>query len=329
MNAYEKCAMVIMTLEDEAAAAVLRHFEQHEVEKVSAAMVAMTRFTRLQLMMVLTEFQHDVADFSDLPVNSREHVLKILSLTMGAEKADNLMEDLRDNTLSGHQGIETLNEMDAQDVSALIGDEHPQIIATILVHLQRRQSADILACLEESLRHDVMLRIAKFGGVQPVALQTLTESLNRLLEGQYIKRSKMGGIRPVAEILNLLSTPQETSAINAVHEFDQTLARKIIDEMFSFDNLANMDDRSVQRILQEIDSESLILALKGAEQPVRDKCFRNMSRRQAEILSDELQSHAPVRLSVVDTEQKKIIQIMRTLEESGEISLVEGDDIYV
>lgn len=139
------------------------------------------------------------------------------------------------------------------------------------MHLKRAQAADILALFDERLRHDVMLRIATFGGVQPAALAELTEVLNGLLDGQNLKRSKMGGVRTAAEIINLMKTQQEEAVITAVREFDGELAQKIIDEMFLFENLVDVDDRSIQRLLQEVDSESLLIALKGAEQ----HCARN------------------------------------------------------
>jgi flagellar motor switch protein FliG len=174
-----------------------------------------------------------------------------------------------------------------------------------------------------------MLRIATFGGVQPAALQELTEVLNGLLHGQNLKRSKMGGVRPAAEILNLMKSQQEEAAIEAVREFDQELAQKIIDEMFLFENLVEVDDRSIQRLLQEVESESLLVALKGAEQPLREKFLRNMSQRAADILRDDLSNRGPVRLSQVENEQKAILLIVRRLAETGEMVIGTSEDTYV
>ncbi|ECY4331510.1 TPA: flagellar motor switch protein FliG, partial [Salmonella enterica subsp. enterica serovar Infantis] len=191
------------------------------------------------------------------------------------------------------------------------------------------QAADILALFDERLRHDVMLRIATFGGVQPAALAELTEVLNGLLDGQNLKRSKMGGVRTAAEIINLMKTQQEEAVITAVREFDGELAQKIIDEMFLFENLVDVDDRSIQRLLQEVDSESLLIALKGAEPPLREKFLRNMSQRAADILRDDLANRGPVRLSQVENEQKAILLIVRRLAETGEMVIGSGEDTYV
>ena len=328
MNAYEKSAIVMITLGDERAAEVLKNLNAHEVTQISSAMVSMSGYTYEQLAQVMTEFQRDVGEYAALSINTNEYLRNVLVRALGEERAASLLEDLLD-TQSGNDGIETLNYMEPQSVCDLIRDEHPQIIATILVHLKRSQAADVLAKFDERIRNDIMLRIATFGGVQPAALQELTEVLNNLLHGQNLKRSKMGGVRPAAEILNLMKSQQEDAAIAAVREFDQELAQKIIDEMFLFENLVEMEDRSIQRILQDIDSESLIVALKGADQTLRDKFFRNMSRRQSEIMIEDLNTRGPVRMSQVETEQKNILLVVRRLAESGEIVIGGGEDVYV
>ncbi|HDF2344204.1 TPA: flagellar motor switch protein FliG [Morganella morganii] len=328
MNAYEKSAIVMITLGDERAAAVFKHLNTHEVTEISSAMAKMSSYTYEQLSQVMSEFHRDAGEYATLNINTNEYLRNVLVRALGEERAASLLEDLLD-TQSSNDGIETLNDMEPQSVCDLIRDEHPQIIATILVHLKRSQAADVLARFDEKTRNDIMLRIATFGGVQPAALQELTEVLNNLLHGQNLKRSKMGGVRPAAEILNLMKSQQEDAAIAAVREFDQELAQKIIDEMFLFENLVEMEDRSIQRILQDIDQESLIIALKGSDQQLRDKFFRNMSRRQSEIMIDDLNTRGPVRMSQVETEQKNILNVVRRLAESGEIVIGGGEDVYV
>lgn len=328
MNAYEKSAIVMITLGDERAAEVFKHLNAHEVTQISSAMVSMGSYTHEDLAQVMSEFQRDAGEYAALSIDTNEYLRNVLVRALGEERAHSLLEDLLE-TQSGNDGIETLNFMEPQAVCDLIREEHPQIIATILVHLKRNQAADVLAKFDERVRNDIMLRIATFGGVQPVALQELTEVLNNLLHGQNLKRSKMGGVRPAAEILNLMKSQQEDAVIAAVREFDQELAQKIIDEMFLFENLVEMEDRSIQRILQDIDSESLIVALKGSDQALRDKFFRNMSRRQSEIMIEDLNSRGPVRMSQVETEQKNILMLVRRLAESGEIIIGGGEDVYV
>ena len=328
MNAAEKSALVMLTLGDVLAAEVFKHLNAHEVKTISSSMVNMAGFTHDQMASVLRDFKNDSSEYAALSLNTNEYLRSVLVKALGEERASTLLEDLLD-THQGGNGIETLNFMDPLAVFDLIREEHPQIIATILVHLKRNQAADVLSKFDDRERNDIMLRIATFGGVQPAALQELTEVLNGLLHGQNLKRSKMGGVRPAAEILNLMKSQQEEAAIEAVRDFDSELAQKIIDEMFLFENLVDVEDRSIQRLLQEVESETLIIALKGADEALRAKFFRNMSRRQSDLMTEDLASRGPVRLSQVEAEQKTILNIVRRLAETGEIIIGGSDDAYV
>jgi len=318
LSGTDKSVILLMTIGEDRAAEVFKHLSQREVQILSAAMANVRQISNKQLTEVLAEFEQEAEQFAALNVNANEYLRSVLVKALGEERAASLLEDILE-TRDTASGIETLNFMEPQSAADLIRDEHPQIIATILVHLKRGQAADILALFEERLRHDVMLRIATFGGVQPAALAELTEVLNNLLDGQNLKRSKMGGVRTAAEIINLMKTQQEEAVITAVREFDGEL----------FENLVEVDDRSIQRLLQEVDSESLLIALKGAEQPLREKFLRNMSQRAADILRDDLANRGPVRLSQVENEQKAILLIVRRLAETGEMVIGSGDDTYV
>ena len=317
LTGTDKSVILLMTIGEDRAAEVFKHLSQREVQTLSAAMANVTQISNKQLTDVLAEFEQEAEQFAALNINANDYLRSVLVKALGEERAASLLEDILE-TRDTASGIETLNFMEPQSAADLIRDEHPQIIAT-----------DILALFDERLRHDVMLRIATFGGVQPAALAELTEVLNGLLDGQNLKRSKMGGVRTAAEIINLMKTQQEEAVITAVREFDGELAQKIIDEMFLFENLVDVDDRSIQRLLQEVDSESLLIALKGAEQPLREKFLRNMSQRAADILRDDLANRGPVRLSQVENEQKAILLIVRRLAETGEMVIGSGEDTYV
>lgn len=328
LNGTEKSAILMMTIGEDRAAEVFKHLNTREVQHLSAAMSSMRQVSHKQLTDVLREFETDAEQFAALSLNSNDYLRSVLIKALGEERASTLLEDILE-TRETTTGMDTLNFMEPQAAADLIRDEHPQIIATILVHLKRGQAADIVAQFDERLRHDVMLRIATFGGVQPAALAELTEVLNGLLDGQNLKRAKMGGVRTAAEIINLMKTQQEEAVIDAVREFDGELAQKIIDEMFLFENLVDVDDRSIQRLLQEVESESLLVALKGSEQPLREKFLRNMSQRAADILRDDLANRGPMRMSAVESEQKAILLIVRRLAESGEMMIGGGEEQYV
>ncbi|WP_455813150.1 flagellar motor switch protein FliG [Pseudomonas graminis] len=328
LTGTEKSAILMMTIGEDRAAEVFKHLDSREVQHLSSAISNMRQVSHKQLTDVLREFEIDAEQFAALSLNSNDYLRSVLIKALGEEKASTLLEDILE-TRETTSGMDTLNFMEPQAAADLIRDEHPQIIATILVHLKRGQAADILAQFDERLRHDVMLRIATFGGVQPAALAELTEVLNGLLDGQNLKRAKMGGVRTAAEIINLMKTQQEEAVIEAVREFDGELAQKIIDEMFLFENLVEVDDRSIQRLLQEVESESLLVALKGSEQPLREKFLRNMSQRAADILRDDLANRGPMRMSAVETEQKAILLIVRRLAETGEMVIGGGEETYV
>jgi len=225
-----------------------------------------------------------------------------------------------------------LKWMDAGAVAELIKNEHPQIIATILVHLDRDQASEILASFVERLRNDVILRIATLEGIQPTALKDLNDVLTRLLTGSTnsIKKAAMGGTRVAAEILNFMPTALETTVIATVRDFDPEIAQKIQDEMFTFDNLSDLDDRAIQLLLREVQSESLIVALKGTNEDLRERIFKNMSTRAAEMLREDLESKGPVRVSEVEAEQKEILKIVRRLADEGQIALGgKGEEAFV
>lgn len=328
LSGTEKSAVMLMTLGEDQAAEVFKHLNPKEVQQLSMAVSNMRQISNNELAEVLTEFEESAIQFAALNINTNDYLRSVLIKALGEERAASLLEDIFDKQEST-SGIESLNYMEPQTVADIIRDEHPQIIATILVHLKRNLAADVLELFEERQRNDIMLRIATFGGVQPAALAELTEVLNNLLDGQNLKRSKMGGIRTAAEIINLMKNQQEESVIDAMRDYDGELAQRIIDEMFLFENLIEVDNRSIQRILQEISNDSLVIALKGSNQALRDHFLNNMAVRAAEIVRDDLESHSPVRMSQVENEQKAILIVVRRLVEKGEIAIGGGDDAYV
>ena len=262
-----------------------------------------------------------------LNLNSGEHIRSVLTKALGGERATGLIEDILETT-GENSGIDALNLMEA----SIVGADSRRASADHHHHPgspDRHQAADIVELFEEKLRNDVVLRIATFSGVQPAALQELTEVLTSMLDGQNLKRSKMGGVRTAAEILNLMNSAQEEVAIETVRSHSEDLAKKIIDEMFLFENLLDLDNRAIQMVLQEVETNSLVVALKGAQDALVDKFLRNMSQRAADLVREDMEARGPIRISQVETEQKAILQIVRRLADSGEIVLAGGDDEYV
>ncbi|MDX5434536.1 MAG: flagellar motor switch protein FliG [Halomonas sp.] len=328
MSGLRRSAILMLALDEDSAAEVFKFLAPKEIQQLSMEMSEMAQVSHEDMQQVLLEFHRETEEFIALNLNSSEHIRSVLTKALGSERATSLIEDILESTGSS-SGIDSLNLMEASMVAELIRDEHPQIIATILVHLERHQAADILEQFTDKLRNDVVLRIATFSGVQPAALQELTEVLSGMLDGQNLKRSKMGGVRTAAEILNLMNSSLEETAIETVRAHSEDLAQKIIDEMFLFENLMDLDDRSIQLVLKEIDTNSLVVALKGAPEGLMEKFLRNMSRRAADLMREDMEARGPIRVSQVEAEQKAILQVVRRLADSGEIVLSGGDDTYV
>jgi flagellar motor switch protein FliG len=323
-----KSAMLLLSLGEDEAAEVLKYLGPREVQKLGAAMAQLKAVPRDKLEAVVDEFYEQTQRGTPIAADE-EYIRGVLTKALGDDRAANLISRI----LQGGDtaGIESLKWMDAATVAELIKHEHPQIIATILVHLEYDHAGEIMKQFGDRLRSDVLLRIATLDGVQPVALQELNEALTRMLSGSAnVKKTAMGGVRTAAEILNYVGTAHETAILDSVREYDPDLAQKIVDEMFVFENLIDVDDRSIQLLLREVQSESLIVALKGASEALREKVFKNMSQRAAEMLREDLESKGPVRLSEVEREQKEILKIARRLADEGQIQLGgKGEDEFV
>ena len=325
----EKAALLLMTLGPDAAAGVLRQLGPREVQKLTMKMASMTPQSRETVEPVLIEVNEHFGKGSMIQSDD-DQLREMLTKALGDDRANQLLSRM----MSGSEtaGIESLKWMDAATAADLIKGEHPQIIATILVHLEYDQAGEILKHFDDRLRNDVVLRIATLDGVQPTALKELNDALTRMLSGATtVKKAAMGGVRHAAEILNFVGSGAETAVIDNVRDYDPELAQKILDEMFVFENLLDIDDRGIQSILREVQSDSLIIALKGAPPELREKIFKNMSSRAAEMLREDLEARGPVRLSEVEAEQKEILKTVRRLAEEGQVMLggKGGDDGFV
>tara|TARA_R110001583_G_scaffold149274_1_gene301268 strand:- start:69858 stop:70859 length:1002 start_codon:yes stop_codon:yes gene_type:complete len=325
----EKAALLLLTLGPNEASEVLKHLGPREVQKLGMKMATMPAQERSKVAPILEELDTHFGKGS--PIHGDEaQIREMLTKALGDERAAHIISRVLQG--SDTAGIESLKWMDAATAADLIKNEHPQIIATILVHLEFDQAGEIVKHFNDRLRNDVMLRIATLDGVQPTALKELNEALSRMLAGASTsKKAAMGGIRHAAEILNFVGSGAETAVIDNVRDYDPDLAQKILDEMFVFENLLDIDDRGIQTVLREVQSDSLIIALKGAAPELREKIFKNMSSRAADMMREDLEAKGPVRLSEVEAEQKEILKIVRRLAEEGQVMMASkgGDDGFV
>ncbi len=321
----ENAAILLMSLGEEEAAEVFKHLAPKEVQRLGETIARMRAVTRERVEGVMDAFEKVAANESMLVADSNEYVKSVLRKALGEDKANLLI----DRILQGSDvtGIESLKWMDPQSVAELLRNEHPQIVAAILVHLEFDQAAEVLKLFTERQRNEVMVRIATLDGIQPTALRDLNEVMSKVLAGgDRSKKSSLGGVKTAAEILNMLGSAVETSVLDFVREADNDLAQKIMDNMFTFDDVEKIDDKGIQSLMKEVQSESLVIALKGATPALREKIFKNMSTRAAETLREDLDSRGPVRLSEVESEQKEMLKIVRRLVDEGQIVLAGGGD---
>lgn len=322
-DGIEKSAILLVSLGEERAAEILKHLEPKEVQKLGQAMVALKAVPKAKMQEIVKEYVETTEEKAALHIDSNNYVKSVLTKALGDDKASSILSRIMQGGETS--GIEGLRWVDPETVSDLIKNEHPQIIATILVHLEYEQASEILNKFTERLRNDVVLRIATLEGIQPNALQELNVSMKGLLSGaSSIKKTAMGGVKTIAEILNFIGTANETSIINAITEYDPDLAQKIMDEMFVFENLLDLDDRAIQVLLREVQPDQLVMALKGSSDELKEKIFKNMSQRAAETLKEDLENKGPVRLSDVETEQKEILKTVRRLADGGQIQISTG-----
>ncbi len=327
----ERAAILLMTLGEQAAAEILKHMTPKEVQKVGAAMAALQNVSKQDVNQVVANFCETVDSQTALGVGSDEYIRKVLVKALGEDKANGVIDRI---LLGGNsKGLETLKWMEPRAVAELIRLEHPQIIAIILSYLEADQSAEVLMSLPERMRSDVLLRIATLDGIQPTALQELNEIMEKQFSGNAtgsLKSSNVGGIKSAANILNFLDSSRQKDLTDKIKEADGALAQKIEDQMFVFADLVELDDRGIQALLREVSSDSLIVALKGADEAMKEKIFKNMSKRAAEMLRDDLEARGPVKLSDVEKAQKEILVVARRMADAGELVLGgKGGEQYV
>jgi len=318
-------AILLLALGEDCAAEVFKHLSPKEVHRIGERMARLTTVADTQFDDVLARFETTVETHRSLVSDTGTYVSNVLKRALGEDKAGLLI----DRIVQGRDvsGIESLKWMDPGAIAELIRNEHPQIIATILVHLDRDHASGVLSSFDERTRNDVVLRIATLDGIQPNALKELNDVLSKVLAGgDRVRKAPLGGPKTAAEILNFLGSGMDATVLGAIRDGDSELATKIEEQMFTFGDLLKLDNKAMQRLLREVNNDQLVVALKGAEPEMREKVFANMGTRAAETLRDDLESKGPVRMSDVDGEQKGILKIARRLADEGEIMLGGGGD---
>ena len=320
LTGVQRAAVLLLSLGEEDAAEVLKHMNAKEVQKLGIAMATISGVSREQVMQVISTFGEALDKQTSLGMGADDYVRKVLVQALGEDKAGSLI----DRILLGRNttGLDTLKWMDPRAVADLVRNEHPQIIAIVMSHLENDQAAEALKLLPERTRVDVLLRIATLDGIPPNALNELNEIMERQFAGnQNLKSSNIGGVQCAANILNFMDGGQDQAILSSIAQVDAPLGSRIQDLMFVFDDLVDLDDREMQLVLREVSGERLGLALRGADIKVRDKITRNMSQRAAEILLEDMEARGPVRLSDVEGAQREILAIVKRMADEGTVTI--------
>lgn len=316
----DQAAILLMSLGEQDAAEILKHMGPKEVQRLGTAMTALQNVQQVEVQSVIGNFFEEVRNLTGLGIGTDNYIRKMLVTALGDDKANSLIDRI---LLGGNTtGLDTLKWMDSRSIADMIRNEHPQIQAIVIAYLDADQSAQILSFFPEKVRLDIMMRVASLDTVQPQALQELNDILEKQFSGNASSQTKaMGGYKVAAEIMNNLDGSIEAELMESIKEVDEDMGNQIQDLMFVFDNLKDVDDRGIQTLLREVSSEVLVVALKGADEALKEKIFKNMSKRAAELLRDDLETKPPMRLADVEAAQKEILITARRMADAGEIML--------
>ena len=323
LDGASRAAVVLLAVGAESAANVLRTMTPFEVQRLSGKMAVVRSLSRDLVLQVLRQFKDVTQNNSQVAFDTDDFMQNMLTKAMGAEGASDLLGRL-ESTLD-MSGIETLKRMEPDVLYEMIKGEHPQIVATVMVFLEPGQAASVLKLFPDDLRNELILRIALLEKVQPAALKELNEVMSRSAGPDAdFRRSTVGGVVPTAEILNMLSGGLDKQALKTIYDFNAELADAIQEKMFVFEDFNDIEDRSLQTLLLEVPQETLVMALKGASPKLREKLFKNMAKRAADGVREDLETRPPVKVQEVEEMQKEVIRIARTLAEEGRMIMERG-----
>lgn len=317
-SGIRKSAILLLSLGEDIAAEIMKSLSPKEVQSIGQAMATIKKIEHTEISTIVTELDTQLSSQATFTSDQNAYLSNVLRKALGDAKAELIISKITNGTDTS--GIESLKWMDASTVADLLRNEHPQVIAAVMAHLEPEQASGIVVLFTERLRNDVMHRLAILDGIQPTAMDDLNVALSKILSGHgAMRKQTVGGVKAVAEVLNYMGATIEGQVMETIRETNADLAQKIVDEMFTFDDLMDLDDRGIQTMLREIQTENLVVALKGAPTEMKERVFKNMSSRAAETLREDLENRGPMKLSEVEREQKEILKVVRRLMEEGQI----------
>lgn len=320
LDPTSQVAVMLMSLPPDESAEILKHLDHKEVQRIGQAMASLQDIDRHQVEKSFRKIIEDADHSTSIGIDAQDSIRNMIISAFGESQGNTVADKI---LVSGQtNGLESLKWMDPKAIADLIRFEHPQIQALILSQLEPEVAADILSNFDERVRLDLVLRISNQEPVQPFAIDELNDLIEKQLAQQNVAQATpVGGVKVTANILNLVEPEIKEQLLEAIKSENEDLATEIEELMFIFENILDIDDRGIQALLREISTDVLILALKGADDAISDKIFKNMSKRAADLLRDDLEAKGPVRLSEVEAAQKEILTVARRMADSGEINI--------
>ena len=325
----ERAAILLLGIGEENAAEVLRHMESAEVQRLGAVMNRMTGITRAQIQNAIQSFASDVEQQTSFGIGAQHYVRNMLENALGKDKATGLFNRIQLGIDT--DGLVALSQMQGRKIADFIRKEHLQVKAMILSYLDEEKSSEVLRHYSEEENVDLLYRIGTLESVQPEVLQHLNDVMEQHIASKKNEKSSatLGGVKVVANMLNYFDSDREEDILSGLSERDEDLSLEVKELMFVFDHLIHAEDKSMQALLRNVPSESLILAMRGADDAIREKVFSNMSKRAADLMRDDMEAMGPVRLSDVEEAQKEVMVVATRMREAGEFRINRGADQVV
>lgn len=320
LNGAQRAAVFLLSLGEEAAASIMQHMDPKEVQSVGRAMTELSSVSSDNLTQVIGNFVESLSTGSAVGSNPKEYVKNTLNKALGETKGRRMTNRILDG--QDAKGMDALKWMDAQSVAMILKHEHPQIVAIVLSSLDSEHAAEVVKYFPEDDVPEIMIRVAQLDAIHPAALAELDELLQKqIVDIAPTPPSRVVGPQLAADIIGYFDSNVEAEVLDRLTEEDEDMGNHVRDLMFIFDNLLSITDRDMQRLLQEVGQEKLVIALKGASEDMRDKITSNMSSRARDMLLEDLELMGPVKLSEVEDVQKEILQVAINLAADGTIAL--------
>jgi len=326
LSGVQKTAILLVAIGSEAASQIFKNMKEKDIERVTFEIANLEEITAEVIDQVVDEFFQMVKAQDYISIGGIDYAQKVLNSAVGTQKAQEIVRRVQSVQSQAQRGFNLLKKADHSQILNLINNEHPQTIALILAHLDSRQTANILMNLPEELRTDVVYRIATMEKVSTDLLEEIEDVLKGQIETVYTRElNEAGGTQAVAEILNLTGKSNERTILDGIERRDAELAQQIRNLMFVFEDILLLDDRSIQRLMKDVDTKTLAVALKGSSEEIKGRILKNISERAANMIKEEMEYMGPMRVREVEEAQQRVVDVIRDLEESGDIVIMGGD----